>query len=117
MFASEPPTWTSRLRRAAALVKAFALLEDPPRDARRAATARLPASAAPPSAPAAPSSALRPAAVGERAPHSDRGRAHPHRLALVTTAAPRRPGAPPARPQPCTMPIVRTPRRTQRSKA
>ena len=110
MFAPDASPWTTRLRRAAALVKAFALLEDAPRGDQAAAHAAGPAS------PSAPSGARAPGAP-EHIQHSDRGRAHPHQLPLATIAAPRRPGAPPARPQPCTMPIVHTPRRVQRSNA
>ncbi len=42
MFASSLPSWTASLRRAAALVKAFALLEDTPRGANDAAPPRRP---------------------------------------------------------------------------
>jgi hypothetical protein len=96
MFASQLPRWTAGLRRAAALVKAFALLEDAPRSAaperQRRALAQLP-----------------PLALDPRggAPEHDRhaARAHPHRRAL-THVRMRRDGAVPARPAACTMPIA-----------
>jgi hypothetical protein len=90
MFAHRFPRLTASLARAAALVKAFALLEEPPR-----------------SAPAA----AHPAATNTRAAgHSAyqcEPRGHPHRAALVAPAWDRRPGAPPRPVAPCTMPILR----------
>ncbi|HUR85700.1 MAG TPA: hypothetical protein VMY78_10165 [Solirubrobacteraceae bacterium] len=80
MFASDLPRWTASLRRAAALVKAFALLED-----------------APPSA----SVAARPCRHADNAPR---------RLAdipALRATRERREGAVAARPAVCTVPVVR----------
>jgi len=96
MFASHLPRWTAGLRRAAALVKAFALLEDAPRSAapapRRRRLAQIP-----------------PLVVDPRAgaPEHDRhmARTHPHRRALTHVRV-RRDGAVPARPAACTVPIA-----------
>jgi hypothetical protein len=96
MFAPEPVSWTTRLRRAAALVKAFALLEDPP--------SRAPA----PTAPTAGGPAARISAdLAPHVVHAHAQRTHPHRLPLAGRPVPRRPGSVPARPAPCTMPLPR----------
>src|SRR4051794_11128070 len=96
MFAYHLPRWTAGLRRAAALLKAFALLEDGPRGAaptpRRGSLAQ-----------------RSPLGLDRRegAPEHDRhgARAHPHRRALTHVHV-RRHGALPARPAACTVPIV-----------
>jgi hypothetical protein len=95
MFAHHLPRWTARLTRAAALVKAFALLEDPPRSA--AATAH---------APGAPAAVLRSATdPSSHVSHAHEARTHPHRRRLAAPARARRPGAVVARPAPCTTPV------------
>lgn len=96
MFASHPTGWTARLARAAALVKAFALLEDPPRSAAHAAHV-----------PVTGDHALRPAAEPSyHGSHAHAARTHPHRRGLGPAAHSRRPGAVPARPLPCIVPII-----------
>jgi hypothetical protein len=84
MFAPHLPRWTARLARAVALVKAFALLEDPPRSAQT-------------------STGAPPARV------SRRPGVHPHdrRLAARAHLRPRRPGSVAAKPAACTVPIGR----------
>jgi hypothetical protein len=93
MFATSHAPWIERLRRAAALVKAFALLEEPPRSAPAPVRA-------PVHAPATNTRATRHSAYPRES------RTHPHRAALVAPAWDRRPGAPPRPVQACTMPLV-----------
>jgi hypothetical protein len=103
MFATSHSPWIERLRRAAALVKAFALLEEPPR-----------------SAPSPASTPVHPAATHTRAAHracQREPRVHPHRAALVAPTWDRRPGAPPRPVQPCTMPLVKRVAGGERSRA
>jgi hypothetical protein len=101
MFAPPSSSWSLRIRRAAALVKAFVLLEDPPRSA--ATTALI--------APGR-SSGPRPAAdLPTHVVHAHAQRTHPHRLPLAAARRVRRPGAVPAPAAACTMPVGRrTPR-------
>jgi hypothetical protein len=100
MFASHLPRWTASLRRAAALVKAFALLEDAPRSAPTASRPRR-LSDTPPLRLTS-GAACHAGAVAEL----DDARTHPHRRTLRARSR-RRDGAVTARPMPCTVPIVR----------
>jgi hypothetical protein len=97
MFAPSVSRWTARLARAAALAKAFALLEDPPRSV--AAGAHVDGLAGAPLRPASDPSA--------HVTHAHEARTHPHRRRLVAGARERRPGAVAARPVRCTVPIAR----------
>jgi hypothetical protein len=97
MFARSPSTFADRVRRAAALVKAFALLEDPPRSAEARA----------PIAPGWGSAARLTANLPTHVVHAHAQRTHPHRLPLAVTRRLRRPGAVPAPAAACTMPLAR----------
>jgi hypothetical protein len=103
MFASHISRWTARLARAAALVKAFALLEDPPRSAAAGAGADRLAGAP-----------LRPASDPSiHVALARAARTHPHRRHLGAAPRARRPGAPRPRPQACVVPIPRAGPATQ----
>ncbi len=98
MFASNLPSWTASLRRAAALVKAFALLEDAPRGAVAQPRARRLAD----TPPLPLDHAI--AAGGGHDGDLHAARVHPHRRALRATRE-RREGAVADRPAACTVPL------------
>ena len=119
MFVGIPPLLAHRLRRAAALVKAFAFLDDhlpaarptePSRlDGSRESVERSAAAQPAPSAGALEHRTLRAAMPLARAPH-------PHRRPLELRPSRRRPGAPVAKEQHCVTPIAGSPRPQRRTR-
>lgn len=96
MFGASKTSLADRLRRAAALVKAFAFLEDPPLAvARPCDELRF----------AAKHAEFQSATPGLRAEHQLP--AHGHRIPLSRPARRRRPGTPSQRPTICLTPLTR----------
>jgi hypothetical protein len=107
MFAPQTSGWTDRLRRAAALLKAFALLEEAPGQ---------PVSTVPRAAITHPAGRSGATSAG-RAYRPQEARTHPHRQTLAISRTARRPGAPARPAQPCTMPTARRSFGTDRARA